>query len=476
MKNSYQNLILCFAIYFALFATHLYAQTDKNSTVKQKVAANKKLFQTNMDKAFLQINNIYEEAVAVKDSTSQLVLFDRMCRYYYSKNDVNKLMAYASQLEVKAYDYNNANFEAMACVYMAEAYSINQLPDKALQQLNKAIAILDKSTATTDDLFYTRANILLSQANIYSDKGEYKEAVKKLQIVNNSRPKDTISQSYRKFQYVNYSNLAGAYVFFNVDSAENYARKSISLKPNTIDSDNILALNYYVLGEVALHKKNIDEALENYLVAEKISDKTGDLLNADNLYSSIIKIYLAKGDTASAKKYQYKLKDNEITTLKSKYNSLHKVLTTTPAQEQNNTVTFKWILGGIALVFIIVAGILFIKKRRQKQMPLTEEEHDSNTNLEYDVLLDMIKRDDSAFIFIFEKNFPHFSKRLLDINPQLVQSEIEFCAMLKMKLSTKKIAQLTYIETRTVQNKKHRMRKRLNIPADVDIYTWFDSL
>ena len=88
----------------------------------------------------------------------------------------------------------------------------------------------------------------------------------------------------------------------------------------------------------------------------------------------------------------------------------------------------------------------------------------------------MIKKDDSSFIYTFEKIYPDFSKKLLAVCPQLVQTEVEFCALLKMKLSTKQIAQLTFIETRTVQNKKHRIRKKLNLPADVDIYHWFDTI
>ncbi|WP_294296360.1 LuxR C-terminal-related transcriptional regulator [uncultured Chryseobacterium sp.] len=79
-------------------------------------------------------------------------------------------------------------------------------------------------------------------------------------------------------------------------------------------------------------------------------------------------------------------------------------------------------------------------------------------------------------MFAFESLFPEFSEKLLKINPELQQSEIEFCALLKLKLTTKEIAKYTFIETRTVQNKKYRLRKKLEIPHQVDIYHWIDSI
>jgi DNA-binding CsgD family transcriptional regulator len=79
-------------------------------------------------------------------------------------------------------------------------------------------------------------------------------------------------------------------------------------------------------------------------------------------------------------------------------------------------------------------------------------------------------------LFAFEQAHPEFSLRLLEINPQLSKPEIEFCALLKLNLSTKEIARLKFIETRTVQNKKYRIRKRLNIPGSNDIYNWFGAI
>ncbi len=75
----------------------------------------------------------------------------------------------------------------------------------------------------------------------------------------------------------------------------------------------------------------------------------------------------------------------------------------------------------------------------------------------------------------FNNVFPDFSDKLLKTNPTLAQTEIEFSAYLKLNFSSKEIAQIKSIQPRSVQNKKHRLRKRLNIPQNIDIYHWFNQ-
>jgi hypothetical protein len=128
-----------------------------------------------------------------------------------------------------------------------------------------------------------------------------------------------------------------------------------------------------------------------------------------------------------------------------------------------------WIFYVIGTSILIVIGgwiYVFRKKQETKEIFITD----------YDDLIEMIRKDDPAFMFAFEKLYPDFSDKLLNIDSTLNKTEIEFCALLKLNLSTKKIAELKFIEIRTVQNKKYRIRKKLNRPPAVDIYNWFASV
>jgi len=72
--------------------------------------------------------------------------------------------------------------------------------------------------------------------------------------------------------------------------------------------------------------------------------------------------------------------------------------------------------------------------------------------------------------------FPDFTPKLIKTNPNLNQSDIEFCALLKLKIPTSDIARYKFITIKSVQNKKYLIRKKLDIPKGVDIYNWFSLL
>jgi len=448
---------------------------NSEKTLTQKIEQNNKLYQINIDEAFRQIDGLLNDAVKAHDSLSELVLRDRICRYYYSKNDVDKLIDSSDRLKKAANAFKNSNYEAMSHVYMAEAYSINLLPKKALTELEIAIAILDSNKAPNAKTFYTRCNVLVSQANIYIDQKNYIKAAEKIKMAVKSFPGDKDSESYNSFQYVNYSNLGGIYVNLNIDSAAYYALKSIKFSPGQQIDDRIMSLNYYVLGKGHLAHNRTYEALQYFLKADKIIRANGESTNAADLYQNIISIYTSRGDSLKVREYKDKLQEYELFVLKSKYNSLQKVISKEIDEKPNSGNNLPLIKLGICVIIVFTIMVVIIYRRR-KSLKLNEPKDDTISTGEYELLLEMIKKDDSSFIYTFEKLYPDFSKNLLSACPQLVQTEIEFCALLKMKLSTKQIAHLTFIETRTVQNKKHRIRKKLNLPADMDIYQWFDTL
>jgi len=69
----------------------------------------------------------------------------------------------------------------------------------------------------------------------------------------------------------------------------------------------------------------------------------------------------------------------------------------------------------------------------------------------------------------FQIFFPHFIPAVLSKNPNLIHSELYFCALMKIDFDTKKIAQCTKSSIRAVESKKYRIRKKLNIPSEMNI-------
>lgn len=83
---------------------------------------------------------------------------------------------------------------------------------------------------------------------------------------------------------------------------------------------------------------------------------------------------------------------------------------------------------------------------------------------------------DNAFYIKFLELFPDFNQKLLHINPELIISDLEYCALLRLNFSNKQIAQFKRISVRAVESKKYRLRKKLNIDSKANIYIWMLNL
>ena len=91
-------------------------------------------------------------------------------------------------------------------------------------------------------------------------------------------------------------------------------------------------------------------------------------------------------------------------------------------------------------------------------------------------LISLLFEDEKAFYLAFNETYPNFSKKLLQINPTIKPSDVEFCALIKLNLETKEIASLKKMSVRAVEGKKYRIRKKLNISTDDNMYLWISKL
>jgi len=401
--------------------------------LKTKISNNSKLYKNNIDEAYKELNGLLKQSIILKDSISEMKLLDRKCRYFYGKNMMDSLIITSENLRKKSSLYKDIYFEAMSNIYIAEIYSINKFPDK----------------------------------------NQPREALKKIyeEIESGKMLKDKNEQA--NFQYLNYANLANIYIQINSDSAYHYAKKSILIKPSDVIDDKSMIDNYSVIGKVYKDKKDYKNSIKNFHKALFISNKNGTELNNNQIYHSLKDIYDILNNKDSANFYSNKIEQYELKSLKSKYNSLQEVISKDKKEQENaqNPIWY-WIMPAISA--IVCGAFLTIKRKKSKVEPEIKPEIDRRET--YHHLMELLEKKDPAFLFTFEKVYPEFSNQLLIKNPDLQQSEIEFCALLKMKLSTKDIARISFIETRTVQNKKYRIRKKLDIPQNVDIYQWIDQI
>lgn len=134
----------------------------------------------------------------------------------------------------------------------------------------------------------------------------------------------------------------------------------------------------------------------------------------------------------------------------------------------------------VVLCLIVVLLFAYIRCRKNKGI-LRQKEFETNIlkeklNNSYDCMIELARKNDPDLLNKFQEAYPNFIKKLLAINSNLSKSDLIFCAMIWLGLSSKEIAQYTFVENRSVQNKKHRLRKKLNISSDVDLYLFFKNL
>ncbi len=76
----------------------------------------------------------------------------------------------------------------------------------------------------------------------------------------------------------------------------------------------------------------------------------------------------------------------------------------------------------------------------------------------------------------FERVEEHFFSTLLKEYPDLTSSDLKFCALLKMNMSTKEIADVLNLTTRGVESARYRLRKKFNLKQDESLTAFIHSI
>ena len=70
----------------------------------------------------------------------------------------------------------------------------------------------------------------------------------------------------------------------------------------------------------------------------------------------------------------------------------------------------------------------------------------------------------------------NFLTKLKDLHPSLTHNDLRLCAFLRLNLLSKEIAPLLNISVRSVEVKRYRLRKKLNMNRDDSISDYFINL
>ena len=73
-------------------------------------------------------------------------------------------------------------------------------------------------------------------------------------------------------------------------------------------------------------------------------------------------------------------------------------------------------------------------------------------------------------------SFPNFLKTLINIHPTLSPTDLQLCAYIKMNQTNQDIANINNLSTRSVESQRYRLRKKLNIDKQTDLFNYLTNL
>lgn len=86
------------------------------------------------------------------------------------------------------------------------------------------------------------------------------------------------------------------------------------------------------------------------------------------------------------------------------------------------------------------------------------------------------KQDWEFFEEAFNNADKDFFKKVKELHPQLTPNDLRLCVYLRLNLSSKEIAQLLNISTRSVEIKRYRLRKKIDLQRKVNLNDYFINL
>lgn len=472
-------MVRYFCVIFILFFGTTLSSQEGNASEKILQKANQNFIQLseNPEKSFLESQKIEAEAKFLKVPKAELKAIDTQCMYHKSKNDFKNMMISAKSLFIKAEIYKNTAYQGTAKRYLFEANIFSGLPEIALRELDEGMKIINNSNEKDSaNIISVKADLLITYANYYSLKKDYKNRLKYIKLAGKEYEKLPDGENKQLLIWLHHANVAGAYKEMNLpDSAKFYALLSRS-KDHLYNRSDVKSMSLSILGDLALKDQEYRKALSYFKETERLEGYQ-NYLNVELLYNNIILSYQKLQIEDSALLYKVKRDSLKLSISEKQNNSLRNIIN---EKDDNPIPVYLYVLIllliGIAIfsIFIIRKNQILVQQERISQQYL-KDVPEVPTGNDYSKLVELLKKNDPAFLLYFDELFPDFSAKLLKINPSLNPSEIEFCALLKLKISTHDIARYKYITLKSVQNRKYVIRKRLNIPKGVDIYNWFNS-
>lgn len=380
-------------------------------------------------------------------------------------------------------DYNTLC--SLLLIYQKLLYRLNYLKEskQALAKCegyNKLVKNENEKKLNTIYILLAKAEVLVNNEGLRKDmapvlsykKQAYSEAL-------------TLSDSdkYKKFTviYALESLAWSTTLAYECKKARSYTYEIDRLLA-TYPNEDLLLENLIIKGATENLEKNYKPAI-SYLSEAILKAKQGNnLYKVYEVYPMISASFGQLEDYKQATIYSYKFKhmSDSINLVAKRSNSsdLISKINLKIAEENNFTPV---IITAIVIILLAIGGYLLYKKNRsqsakQKQptenlIKITADKQLENSKK----LVSLAKADINVFYIEFQKMYPAFYQTLKD-KYDLNISDLNFCALIKMNFEIKQIAVFTNSTLRSVESRRYRIIKKMDLKSQNDLYIILSKL
>ncbi|CAH0248669.1 tetratricopeptide repeat protein [Chryseobacterium sp. Bi04] len=477
MKNI-KIYTLCIGLLLVLFSCRQnISEEQKESFDTALLTKNDTLLLSGVYESVVRLNIEYlKKAENMGYTDGRGLCYMNIARVNVSAGNYEKALFFFQKAEKDLLNSKNAYHKALFYDIYSKYYYHLKLYDKALEYNDRAFRYLKgaKKSKLSDKLL---SKLFLKKGIFLARKG-WLGAALKCYLKGNALENSAFSNSLVAEYYLSVHQIDNAGIYVS-NASEKIQNQKIS------NTESLWV--YYVMGYYYNEINNYDEAEKNLKKALEINIKTR-YTNASHIkevYKSLATLYKKKNEGREAYYYLKKYMEEEENFSGARFRTMNNATDEIISKVKRDSDWHKnklpfWV--ALSIAALTISGVYvrkIINKLRLKKRTLVKETDELKSNVftrQLQEVTELAKRNDSSFLLNFKELYPDFVQTLLKINPDLENSELTFCAMLKLHFSSKEIADYTFVQHRSVQQKKYRIRKRLNIPGEMDIYDFFDQL
>ncbi len=429
-----------------------------------------------------------------------------------------KALELATEALSQSRDIGYSKGKAMSCFYIGQALSYLGDYEKSLEYLalseqerhSRDNAVIQSEISRIKGQVYYMLNLKNASLKEFMKAHEYTRRIKD-------------KQKRDRFTGLAYENLAIAYSLIREipDSALYWMKKNEQLLSTMDDS---LAfrnkINLYThIGEHYTKRSQFDSATYyfekahsiirqyNYLYSSWLFQRWGDLQqetgNSDSamvlyrnglnnlmvtniknelpgFYQRIADIYSERGEEDSARWYLEKLQQVTTELGEARNEASEEAFAMLLREERKmSQMKLQRIISLVVILFVIaslISGIIYrqlvIKRKKKESEILTLKQKLNDT---FEEMIELARKNNTVFLPRFKEVYPEFTQNLLTQHPDLTNTELRLSALIFLNFASKEIADCMFITHRSVQTSKSRLRKKLGIPNEADLYQYFKS-